>query len=162
MLKKINGYPDYSVDEYGNVYSKRKKLKGTVTNGYLVVSLYKNKICKIHRIHQLVAETFLGKHDGLEVNHIDGIKTNNCLNNLEYVTGSENMKHAFRIGLQSLKGTKASMAILNWDLVCKIRNEYLSTDTSYSILGNKYGVHRQTIASLIRRETWNYEEDPNA
>ncbi len=57
----------------------------------------KKRRCKVHR---LVAQAFIPNIDNkLEVNHIDGNKENNCINNLEWTTSSENMQHAFKTGL---------------------------------------------------------------
>ena len=53
-------------------------------------------------VHRSVARAFLGPPNGLEVNHKSGIKADNRVENLEYVTRSENMKHAFRLGLVTL------------------------------------------------------------
>lgn len=53
------------------------------------------------RVHRLVADSFYdGEHDGLDVNHIDGNKTNNHISNLEFCTRSENLNHAFQHGLK--------------------------------------------------------------
>ncbi|MBH4603004.1 NUMOD4 motif-containing HNH endonuclease [Staphylococcus aureus] len=74
-------------------------LKGHVNkHGYLRVDLSKEGIRKSFSIHRIVAMAFLGGTD-LVVNHIDGIKTNNNINNLEYVTPQENTAHAVRTGL---------------------------------------------------------------
>ena len=83
-----------------------KKLKGkslkpfNVGAGYLAVMFELNG--KKHYVHRLVAEVFLNKIDGLEVNHKDGNKHNNCVDNLEWVTKSENMLHRTHV----LKNTK--------------------------------------------------------
>ncbi len=66
--------------------------------GYLIVHLRKNNKSHTKTIHRLVLESFIGKSE-LVINHKDGNKLNNKLNNLEYCTISENGKHAWRTGL---------------------------------------------------------------
>lgn len=69
--------------------------------GYIHIGLYGSDGRKNLYVHRLVAEAFIPKSDpNLEVNHIDGNKANNCMDNLEWVTRSENSKHAFRMGLK--------------------------------------------------------------
>ena len=75
-------------------------------HGYMRVALFKKGVKKMQLVHRLVAEAFhpLSEFIGAEVNHIDGIKSNNFYLNLEWVSKSDNLKHAYRIGLKSAKG----------------------------------------------------------
>lgn len=102
--KTITGYPDYKVNVYGEVYSIRKgRILTPQQNiwGYLFVTLYNENGPKIHTIHRLVANAFIPNIDDKpQVNHIDGCKRNNRVNNLEWCTNSENEKHAFSLGLK--------------------------------------------------------------
>lgn len=90
-------------DMFGNVRTCKENIrKNTHTKrGYLVVTLtYANrrKLCKVHR---LVAEAFLHKEDGLDIiNHKDGNKTNNYVDNLEWCTQLHNNIHALETGLR--------------------------------------------------------------
>jgi hypothetical protein len=112
IWKDIEGYNGiYQISNLGSVRSlsngftrKSKILKQKLDrNGYKSVSLSKNSIGKYFAIHRLVALHFLYRSDiSLHVNHKDSIKTNNNLDNLEWVTRSENQKHAFRMGLLKL------------------------------------------------------------
>ena len=69
-------------------------------NGYLYVCLQKEHTTKLCRINRLVAQTFISNPDNKEqVNHIDGNKENNIVTNLEWVSQSENMQHAYKTGL---------------------------------------------------------------
>ncbi|WP_404354603.1 HNH endonuclease [Exiguobacterium aurantiacum] len=95
---RIKGHENYSIYDDGRVYShvSNKFLKTCPLHGYLTVNL--NRKSMLH--HRLVAQAFI-KNPELkpEVNHIDGVKTNNHWTNLEWSTRSENAKHAFDIGL---------------------------------------------------------------
>ncbi len=72
--------------------------------GYLTVNLWRNGKGTTNRVHSLVARAFLGECPrSFDVNHKDGVKTNNCVSNLEYCTRSANIKHAYAIGLRGAK-----------------------------------------------------------
>lgn len=72
--------------------------------GYLQISLSVNGIKITTRVHRIVANTFIPNPNNLrEVNHIDGNKSNNKIENLEWVTSSENQKHAIKLGLKQPK-----------------------------------------------------------
>lgn len=81
----------------GEVIKKRKKCSPINNgNGYFQVSMFNGKKWVKRYIHRLVAETFLGFREGMEINHIDGNKSNNDVSNLEWVTHRENMIHAVK------------------------------------------------------------------
>ncbi len=93
---------EYLISNRGNVMSlkcKRKKIlkPGKNGTGYMVVVFMINGVRKSLSVHRLVAESFLGIKNELQVNHKDKNKSNNCLNNLEYVTATENIHHRFGI-----------------------------------------------------------------
>lgn len=106
IWKDVKGYEGlYQVSNKGNVKSfyKNRNLKPSKhSRGYLVVSLFENHNRKQFFIHRLVAETFIDNvNHKEEVNHKDGNKTNNCVENLEWCTGSENRLHAYDTGLRN-------------------------------------------------------------
>lgn len=106
-LKKTYCY--YLVDKKGNVYSPKGKLlkQRDRNNGYMCVDMkYKNyRLTPL--VHRLVAEAFIPNPENKKfVNHIDGNKYNNCVNNLEWVTKSENSKHYHRVTKQNLNYRK--------------------------------------------------------
>ncbi len=95
-MKNIPDYNgDYAVDDAGNVFSlkfgKCKKLKPELNTGYYKVSLCKDGKVKRHLVHRLVAQAFLEKYsEDLQVDHIDGCRINNKLENLRMVTPQQN------------------------------------------------------------------------
>ena len=94
----------YSVSNFGEIRNDSTKtlLKGYISNnGYQMVHL-RQRIDKICSVHRLVLKAFspCEEMDELQVNHIDGNKLNNNLNNLEWSTALENMRHSFQTGLQ--------------------------------------------------------------
>lgn len=109
IWKKINGYPKYSVSNRGRVrndnsgYILKPYVVGAHNNQYLAVDLHIKKNLKVHR---LVALHFIPNPENKrEVNHLDGDHFNNAVSNLEWVTGSENCKHAYdQLGKIRLKG----------------------------------------------------------
>lgn len=106
--KKVVGYEGlYEISNFGRVLSKGsvrnerlywpKILSCSMQNGYLAVGLKGRR----HYVHRLVAEAFLGPcPEGCEVNHRDGVKTNNVPENLEWITRSQNSHHAIAHGLR--------------------------------------------------------------
>ena len=104
-MKIIKGFEGYSIDENGNIYTNKtnRNLKQSINkSGYNVVGLYKNKTNKTVYVHRIVAENYLPNPENKpQVNHINGIKTDNRLQNLEWATCSENTKHSFKIGLSN-------------------------------------------------------------
>ena len=104
MWRTINGYEGlYEVSSEGEVASlrfnhtnNRKIIRQSCnTNGYRIVKLYKHGNKNTTRVHRLVAQAFLPNPNGYDqVNHKDGVRTNNCMQNLEWVDNSENQKHS--------------------------------------------------------------------
>ena len=113
--KSIDGYEFYEISTLGRlrvlehtVHVKgrpdkivRSKIKtATLVHGYYYYSLYRGNVGKRFAAHRLVAQEFIPNPDNKpEVNHIDGDKSNNCVENLEWVTHGENQRHAFAMGL---------------------------------------------------------------
>ena len=143
----IKNYDDYQVSNLGRVCSyknnKKEMLNGYVQNtGYLTVSLENKK----YSVHRLVAETFIHKVKGKNVvNHIDGNKLNNKIENLEWCTCKENIQHAFKTGLmdnaiKQMKIKKIRAKKINqYDLDGNYINTYLGSVEAQNKL-NKQGI----------------------
>ena len=103
MLKDIKGFEQYySISDDGKVYSKVRNIYlklNNKKNGYVYVTLQVKNKKYTKRVHRLVAEAFIPNPQNKPfVNHIDGNKSNNVVQNLEWVTGSENNIHAMNLG----------------------------------------------------------------
>ena len=84
-----------------NTYPGRFLKPGTTPNGYLIISASVNGKATVTSAHKIVAEVFLGPRPiGHQINHKNGDKHDNRVENLEWVTPSENRFHAYRTGLQ--------------------------------------------------------------
>ena len=103
IWKDIEDFPKYQVSNTGLVRNKKSGNLLTQKPGrdgrYLSVYLCGDDKENTQRVHRLVADAFLGKHPGMMVNHIDGDKSNNHIDNLEWCTAKENNAHAVRTGL---------------------------------------------------------------
>ena len=120
-FKFIENYPNYVISKKGDVVAlsyigavgqKRKtKVLKQITNadGYKVVTLLNNEGKKAFRVHRLVAQAFIPNPENKEtVNHIDGEKTNNNVENLEWSTRGEQMIHAYSTGLKKYNNITAT------------------------------------------------------
>jgi hypothetical protein len=105
MLKEVEDFPGYFVSDDGKVYSDKRgeirELKPQNNGfGYFVVGLCRNNKYHSKKIHRLVALAFIpNPKNKPEINHIDGVKTNNNISNLEWATTKENTRHAWETGL---------------------------------------------------------------
>jgi hypothetical protein len=99
------------------------------------------------RVHRIVAEAFIPNYNNKEtVNHINGIKADNRLENLEWATHHENSRHAFVNGLRNAK--------LNPCLAEKIRSHTHNRVLTYEEIAFFYGVSRQAVSLVARNKIW--------
>lgn len=152
MIKQIKNFENvYAISDLGEVFiiKSNKLLKtGTCTSGYAMAKLFiqycattKKRIYKNVRVHRLVAEHFIPNPDPskfTQVNHIDGNKLNNRINNLEWVTPSQNMQHAVATGLFVVP------TILSNAQIEDALNKYLKGE-SLNSLTNFYGVSKNLL-----------------
>ena len=160
MEKKIKNWELYTIDEFGKVKNKKtnKYLKGAINSkGYLRVELHLNKKIKKFFVHRLVAEYFVENPLNKEqVNHIDGNKLNNNMNNLEWVTNQENRNHAIKNNLtKNLCGEEAPWSKLTKKDVIFIRSEYDKKETfNAKKLSKKFKVSTSQILLVAKRKSW--------
>lgn len=126
-------------------------------HGYYGISLGAGFTALLHRV---VALTFIQNPFNLpEVNHIDGEKGNNSVQNLEWVTSSQNKRHACALGLMKpprLRGEDAKRSHLTNHDVYMIRQLYKNGGNSHLKLSLRYGVSRHAIRCIVNRRTWTH------
>lgn len=156
--KDIQGYEDYQVSDLGNVKmtansaSRKERILKPLNHpkGYFRVGLYKNKKVKFFFIHRLVATHFIENPENkATINHINGDKSNNSIQNLEWNTYRENMNHSIENNLSSC-GERNAKAKLNIEQVREIRNSNLLN----SELCEKFKVSKSTIDNIKSNRTW--------
>lgn len=157
--------PDlFKVSRSGKVYSKRSKKilkQNRHKSGYMTIATrVGGKLGKAYcfKVHRLVAETYLSNEENKpQVNHIDGVKDNNNLNNLEWATAEENVRHAYEVGLVSYnKGEDCPQSVLTEEDVKFIRDNYKPYCKAFGAraLGRKFSIGHTSILKVINRLTW--------
>ena len=163
--KPIANRPLFEVSNFGRIkYLEHRSPRGhrikerickqsRLQNGYLTVSsLQGSKFGAL--VHRQVAAAFIPNPDVKpQVNHKDGNKENNHVSNLEWSTGSENVRHAHNTGLkEAVRGSDNGQAKLTESDVVQIRN---SSETQ-RVLAARYGVSKKQISRIKRRLLWRH------
>jgi hypothetical protein len=145
----------YFVSKEGKVYKNNKEKKLTLDKFYYTTNIMGKK----YLVHRLVAQSYIPNPENKkEVNHINGDKLDNRVENLEWVTRQENLFHRDKIIKTCIWGEKASLSKLTNIQAEMIRKEYKETKLSYPKLAKKYGVNKSTIARIVRKETFSKYE----
>ena len=132
---------------------KVKSNKGP--DGYHRTCLWKDNRGANRTVHSIVAEAFLGPcPEGMEVNHIDANKSNNSVENLEYVTRSQNLLHRTARGIG--RGEDNAMCKTTASVVREIRHDHDVNGLGYKRLAKKYGMTWGAVRSIATRKVWRH------
>jgi len=185
--KPVKGFPNYEISNQGRCRSidrvtirnrfmhgkhvaERIPFKGQVLKkrydrkGYVRYRIYdSSRASKTFRAHRLVVEAFIGEiPEGLQVNHKNGVKDDNRVENLEICTNAENQRHAHRTGLATVpdnNGSANGMAKLNESIVEAMRIERASGMKIKNIAA-KHNFKYQAVAAACRGTTWKTAPGP--
>ena len=163
--KIISNFSNYAVSNHGRVmritpaqHTHPGKILRLVNNkGYICTRLYLKSKLHLKTVHRLVIKAFLGPCPrGKETNHKSGIKTDNRIENLEYLTHSENQKHAIKIGIRKvLKGTEISNSKLKEKDVLEIVR-LRQIGLSINKVSKKFNVSPRLICWIMSGDKWNW------
>lgn len=151
---------EYTIDEDGNIFdvaNNRYKHCTIGHKGYVYCSFYINGRSKNKLVHRLVLMTFnpMEGMENLQVNHIDGNKKNNNINNLEWCTPSENVTHAYKLGLMSVEGTRNPACRLSENQVIEIANLILEGHTIADIR-KRFNVSKALVSAIRNKRLWGH------
>lgn len=162
MEKIITGFPNYKITKDGRIFSNFKFKTNIPCNtwrevkqiydkscGYMLVTLCDgNGLRKNKRVHRLLSEAFLSNPNQLpQINHIDGNKLNNDLNNLEWCTSKQNAQHAVSMGLCDKRRESQEKAV---DQYSMSSGEILNSYRSLHEAGRLTGVAWQNIHKVCK------------
>lgn len=150
----------YTINSDGEVFSDnsgKMRTRNRAGTEYQIINFStidgKKKTFRLHRLVLMAFAPTEGMED-LEVNHIDGNKKNNRLENLEWCTGSENQKHAFQMGLQKArKGEKSNFSKLSQKDIEKIF-ELRKQGLTHRQIAEEVGCSLSNISYILRGKTW--------
>lgn len=164
--KSIPGYEGlYSVSSSGLVRSDRGG-RGTerglilkpryTADGYIKYVLRKGGSAQGFYAHRLVYEAFLGAiPDGMQVDHLDGVKENNHIANLEAVSRLENMQRSFKKGRNMAKGSRVGTSSLTEAVVSEMKNKHRAGMKQARIC-EEFGVSKSTLSKIILGKSWKH------
>ncbi len=153
------GIEGYYIDTSGTVYSNKyfdriRPLKKRINKrGYDSVALYNAGKRIDITVHRLMLKVFVGE-SALQCNHINGIKKDNRLENLEYCTNGENQLHAYRTGLQPRTKLRIK-AKVSYEQAHEIK-QLVTEGLSQRKIGERYNICQQYVSDIIHGKCRNY------
>ena len=159
-MKSIPGFPNYCITKDGRVWSNfRKRWLNLKLNsdGYYILTARRNNQRVYLRVHRLVLETFVGPcPEGMECRHLNGIRTDNHLDNLCWGTRSENFQDSVRLGVINRKGEKGHNVKLKEHQVKVIR--YLRDVAKFSLkdIAWQFDVSLSAISEICSGRNWKH------
>ena len=156
-MKAIPNFPGYFASSSGQIFSNRrgslKEMKLSVhRDGYFKIMICVEKTKYTRMVHRLVASAWITNSENKrEINHKNGDKKDNRVENLEWVTSSENAFHKTSI-LRKCIGEQTHLSKLTEDQVKEIR----SSKEDSLIMSRKFGVHRSLIYLIRQRKIWKH------
>ena len=151
----ISGYDNYEISSHGRVRNNKTRqiMKSQIeSNGYVRITFRHDGAKKTHRVHILVADAFLQKqNEDTDVDHLDHNRSNNLVNNLRWVTHSQNMRNKSR-QRNNTSGTNGVYLHKNGYWVTSWSDDDIKPKTKYFSI-NKYGnAEAKQLAINYRRE----------
>ncbi len=158
IFKPTHVSPKYLVSNTGKVLSLRsgRLLRGNkIGKGYVQVNIH----ARMFLVHRLVAIAFIPNSDGTkkEINHMDANKLNNSASNLEWVSRSENIRHAQKLGLlqrPTLRGHLNHKSKLTPQDVIEMRDLYSKWDLQLKELSKIFGISVSCCSRVIRQQAY--------
>lgn len=147
---------DYYASEDGFIYNKHGvKMKMNLThNGYYRITFQRKKSYFVHR---LIGLTYISNPNNYEfINHINGIKTDNSVNNLEWCNSSMNMQHAYDNRLCNREGEKHHLSKLTEKDVIEIRNLYHVEKICQKTLAARFNTTSRNISFIVNNKRWTH------
>ncbi len=169
-IREITGFPGYGTSSDGRVWTRKNARWGLrdewrpmaprpTTHGYMMIGLCKGNKSHPRLIHRLIYECWVGSiPDGLEINHINAIRGDNNVSNLELVTRNGNMAHAGNLGRLAIAerntATRLSRSLIK--VIFNLRRAGLSQAKIASIVG----CSRSNIGLILQGKTWKHMGKP--